>query len=322
MADEVRPEIVVLALDPTYGKLSIEPLELGMGHTMGNAFRRVLLAHIAGMGITDVAIEGAVHEFTTLPGIIEDSTEIILNIKELAIRCTNETPQEEEESPGYTLRIEAEGPTEVIGADVACPPEIEITNPQLHLAELTESDARLDVQITVKRGKGYQPVEERQDAPRDKSIIPVDAAFSPIRRVTYAVEPTRLGRRTDLERLTLQVWSDGTLMPDEAVRRAARILQEHLSIFAAVPEAEEMEIPAEKRVFDATLELAIEEVDFSVRVYNCLRKEGVHTIGDLIARTEDELVQIRNFGHRSLEEVAEKLSSLGLHLHADSEEEQ
>jgi len=172
----------------------------------------------------------------------------------------------------------------------------------------------------VRRGKGYQPVEEREDKPRDKSIIPVDAVFSPIRRTAYAVEPTRLGRRTDLERLTLEVWSDGALMPDEAVRQAARILQEHLSIFAAVPEVEAAAAEAAVPAYDETLQLAIEEVDFSVRVFNCLRKEGIKTLGDLVARTEDELVKIRNFGHRSLAEVTEKLEAFGLSLQESAAE--
>jgi len=314
MAEDVRPEIVVLELDRKYGKLSIEPLERGMGHTLGSAFRRVLLAHITGATITDISIEGVVHEFSALPGIMEDTTEIMLNIKELAVQLDSQLTEEGEEETEHILRIEAEGEGEVTGADIICPPGVEIINPDLHIAQLTEPKARLNVQMWVNRGKGYQPVEEREDKPRDKSIIPVDAVFSPIRRAAYAVEPTRLGRRTDLERLTVEVWSDGALMPDEAVRQAARILQEHLSIFAAVPEVEAAAAEAAVPAYDETLQLAIEEVDFSVRVFNCLRKEGIKTLGDLVARTEDELVKIRNFGHRSLQEVLEKLDAFGLSL--------
>ena len=314
MAEDVCPEIVVLELDRKYGKLSIEPLERGMGHTLGSAFRRVLLAHITGATITDISIEGVVHEFSTLPGIMEDTTEIMLNIKELAVQLDSQLTEEDEEETEHILRIEAEGEGEVTGADVICPPGVEIINPDLHIAQLIEPKARLNVQMWVNRGKGYQPVEEREDKPRDKSIIPVDAVFSPIRRAAYAVEPTRLGRRTDLERLTVEVWSDGALMPDEAVRQAARILQEHLSIFAAVPEVEAAAAEAAVPAYDETLQLAIEEVDFSVRVFNCLRKEGINTLGDLVARTEDELVKIRNFGHRSLQEVLEKLDAFGLSL--------
>ena len=320
MAEDVRPEIVVLELDRKYGKLSLEPLERGMGHTLGNAFRRVLLAHITGATITDISIEGAVHEFSALPGIMEDTTEIMLNIKELAVQLDSQLTEEDEEETEHILRIEAEGEGEVTGADVICPPEVEIINPDLHIVQLTEPKARLNAQMWVRRGKGYQPVEEREDKPRDKSIIPVDAVFSPIRRTAYAVEPTRLGRRTDLERLTLEVWSDGALMPDEAVRQAARILQEHLSIFAAVPEVEAAAAEAAVPAYDETLQLAIEEVDFSVRVFNCLRKEGIKTLGDLVARTEDELVKIRNFGHRSLTEVTEKLEAFGLSLQESAAE--
>ena len=229
--------------------------------------------------------------------------------------------EEDDQETEHILRIEAEGETEVTGADVIGPPEVEIINPELPIARLAQSDARLYVQMWVKSGKGYQPVEEREQSPRDKSIIPVDAVFSPIRRAAYSVQPTRLGRRTDLERLTLEVWSDGTLMPDEAVRRAAQILQEHLSIFAAVPEAEVAEKEKAAQIYDKTLELPIEEVDFSVRVFNCLRKEGINTLGDLVARSEDELVKIRNFGGRSLHEVVEKLAALGLGLQDSVPEE-
>lgn len=322
MAEDVRPEIVVLELDAKYGKLSIEPLEIGMGHTLGNAFRRVLLAHIDGAAITDLSMEGAVHEFSTLPGIMEDTTEIMLNIRELAVKLDGQPTAAEEPGTEHILRIEAEGEGEITGTEVLCPPEVEIVNPELHIAELTEPGARLYVQMWVNYGKGYQPVEEREDNPRDRMVIPVDAVFSPIRRAAYSVESTRLGQRTDLERLTLEVWSDGTLVPDEAVRQAARILQEHLNIFAAVPTAEvEAAQLAETAVVDQRLAASIEEVDFSVRVFNCLRKEGIVTLGDLIARSEDELVKIRNFGRRSLEEVAEKLAPFDLQLRASPEEE-
>ncbi len=320
MPEDVSPEIVVLALDEKYGKLSIEPLEQGMGHTLGNAFRRVLLAHIGGATITDISIEGTVHEFDTLPGIVEDSTEIMLNVKELAVKLDSHQAEDDGQPGEHILRIEAAGVSEVTGADVICPPEIEIVNPELHIAQLTEPDTELHIQMWVNKAKGYQPVEEREDKPRDKGIIPIDAVFSPIRRAAYSVEPTRLGRRTDLERLTLEVWSNGTLMPDEAVRQAAQLLQEHLSIFAAVPSPEMEEEAAAARVPDKMLDLPIEEMDFSVRIFNCLRKEGINTLGDLVALSEDELVSIRNFGHHSLEEVIEKLSAFSLQLRESTQE--
>lgn len=318
MLEELEPKIVALQLEPKYGKFAIEPLERGFGHTLGNAFRRVLLAHLPGAAITDVRIEGVVQEFTSLDGVVEDSTEILLNLKELAIRVATDASENDE----LVLRIEAEGDTEVTGADIQCPPEVEIMNPEHHIAQLTAKKARLNVEMWVKRGVGYLPVEQRDREQTGLEVIPLDALFSPVPRATYSVEPTRKGSRTDLDRLLLEVWTDGTMEPQEALSRVAVILHEYLGIFAEMPgrarEGMAGEGAGAAEVYDRTLDCPLEELGFSVRTFNCLKKEGIGTLRTLIQRTPEELLEIRNFGKRSLEEVTEKLVGWGLAL-PDSE---
>jgi DNA-directed RNA polymerase subunit alpha len=316
MIGELDPKITALELSPKYGKFSIEPLERGFGHTMGNAFRRVLLSHIPGAAVTDVRIAGALHEFSTLPGIVEDVMEIVLNVKELAIKVhPGENPDAATEE--RILRIDASGETKVIGADVICPPDVEILNPEAHIAELSSPDAHLEMELWVEIGKGYRPTEERDGSRRTSGIIPVDALFSPIKRAAYAVEPTRLGHRTDLDRLILEVWGNGTVLPDEALKIAARVLQSYIGIFLGTVEAEEAVSAAGEetaRESNRWLDTPIEDVDFSVRTFNCLKKEGINTLGDLVRYTEAELLAIRNFGKRSLDEVIEKLTQFDLSL--------
>ncbi len=325
MPEGLTPEIVILELSEKYGKFSIEPLERGFGHTLGNAFRRVLLAHLNGVTVTDVRIEGVRHEFSTIPGVVEDSTELILNLKELTIRWLDGVAPvtEEDEEPEYVLKINVQGPGEVTAADVQCPPELEVVNPELHIATITGKSAELVVEMWVREGKGYLPVEERDRQATPIDVIPVDAVFSPVARATYYVEPTRLERRTDLDRLTLELWGDGAVMPDEALRRAAAILQDYLAVFAAVPEeaAEAKMEEAESELYDKTLSLAVEEMDLTVRSLNCLKKSNINTLGDLIKRTEEDLLAIRNFGERSLGEVIEKLAKFELTLAQVEDEE-
>ena len=220
MIEELAPSMVALELSDKYGKFAIEPLERGFGHTLGNAFRRVLLAHIPGAAVTDVRIDGVPHAFTTIDGVYEDATELCLNIKELAIKFHEEADDGEEK----IARIEAQGKGEVLGADVKCPPGIEIVNPEVHIATLTEDDAVLTIDMWIERSTGYHPVEEPGREKRGNDTIALDALFSPITRCTYRVEPTRKGARTDLDRLMLEVWGDGTIMPDDAVRKAAEVL--------------------------------------------------------------------------------------------------
>jgi DNA-directed RNA polymerase subunit alpha len=313
MLEELDPKVTPLQLEPKYGKFAVEPLERGFGHTLGNAFRRVLLAHLQGAAITDVRIEGVVQEFTTLPGIMEDSTEIMLNLKELAIKVDGEIPEDRE----LIMEIDASGEAEVTGASITTPPEVRIINPEHHIAQLTAKSAKLRVEMWVKQGMGYLPVEARDRQQASLDVIPLDALFSPVPRSTYSVEPTRKGSRTDLDRLILEVWTDGTIEPQEAVRQAAVLLHKYLDIFAQMPLPATELAPAEAGggpAYDSALDRPIEELDFSVRTFNCLKKEGINTLRALAQRTPEDLLDIRNFGKRSLEEVVEKLAGLGLEL--------
>lgn len=317
MIEGLSPRVHPLELTETYGRFAVEPLERGYGNTLGNAFRRILLAHIEGAAVTDVRIEGAQHEFTTLPGIVEDSMEIILNIRELAIRVT---PGEHDEDH-WVLRLHAKGAGEVLAADIQTPPNIEIINSELHLVEIADDEAEIDIELWVRIGKGYVPAEERDRSETPLEVLPVDAVFSPIKRANFYVEPTRMGSRTDLDRLVIEAWGDGTMNPDEALRVAARHLRDYVAIFLGA--GEEVSVTAEaprqeEEVRSKVLDTPIEDVEFSVRTFNCLKKEAVNTLGDLIQRTENELLNIRNFGKRSLEEVLERLVQYNLQLREGS----
>ncbi len=315
MLGELNPKITALELSSKYAKFAIEPLERGFAHTLGNAFRRVLLAHIPGAAVTDVRVAGVLHEFTTVPGMMEDVTELILNLKELAIKVT---PGADEVEPyEKILRLTAKGEGEVLGADVRCAPGVEVLNPEIHLAQLVSQDAELEVEVWVEIGKGYRPTEERQGQRRGLEIIPVDALFSPIKRAAYAVEPTRLGHRTDLDRLIVEMWGNGTVHPEAALEMAARILQSYIGIFVHGLEEQAIFAEAAKGTPEETskwLDTAIEDVDFSVRTFNCLKKEAINTLGELVKHSEAELLTIRNFGRRSLDEVVEKLAQFELAL--------
>lgn len=319
MIDGSTPQIKILEMTATYGKFVVEPLERGFGHTIGNALRRVLLAHIVGAAITDVRIEGALHEFDTLPGVLEDNTEIIFNLRELAIKVhlPEDRPFDpEDEGNEWVLRLEAEGEGEVTGANVICPPDVEVVNPHLHIAQITSNEGRLFAEMFVEVGKAYLSVEARPRGRRGADVIPVDAAFSPIRRCAYHVEPTRVGSRTDVDRLVLELWGNGTVMPDEALREAAKEIQQYLTLFAGVEAkaAVPLELEGEEALRARVLEYPIEELDFTVRTYNCLKKSGVNTLGELVQRTAADLMAIRNFGQRSLEEVISKLAQYELSL--------
>ncbi len=314
MIDEFAPNMVAIELSDKYGKFAIEPLERGFGHTLGSAFRRVLLAHIPGAAVTDVRIDGVPHAFTTIKGVYEDATELCLNIKELAIKVHAEAVEEGEE---LIAHIVAEGKGEVTGGDVKCPPGVEIINPEVHLATLTDDDASLLIDLWIERSTGYRPVEEPGRERRPGGVIALDALFSPIARCTYRVEPTRLGARTDFDRLVLEVWGDGTVMPNDAVRQAAAILMRYITVFGDIelPEVEETKAVAhEAEMLNQLVAYPIEELEFTVRTFNCLKKADINTIGDLISWTEEDLLHIRNFGRRSLEEVIEKLAALDLSL--------
>ncbi|MEI6500929.1 MAG: DNA-directed RNA polymerase subunit alpha [Armatimonadota bacterium] len=323
MLQGLNPKVHPLELTDTYGRFAVEPLERGYGDTLGNAFRRILLAHVEGAAVTDVRIEGALHEFTTLPGIIEDSTEIILNIRELAIKVTRSEIEDEE----IVMHLRAKGAGEVLAADIQAPPNVEIINPELHLLEISDDNTELNIDMWVKLDVGYVPTEERDRSQTALDVIPIDAVFSPVSRANYFVEPTRLGSRTDLERLILEVWGDGTVSPEEALRQAARHLREYIAIFLGA--AEEALAPVEgvvreeEEVRNKILDTPIEDVEFSVRTFNCLKKENINVLGELILRSENELLNIRNFGKRSLEEVLERLAqhSLGLRPSSGTDDE-
>ena len=319
---ELSPKITALELSPKYAKFAIEPLARGFGHTLGNALRRVLLSHVPGVAVTEVRMEAVLHEFTAMPGVMEDAMEVVLNIKELAIRVTPpatppEPGHEDQEEEERTLRISAQGETEVIGADVMCPADVEILNPEIHIAHLTTPEAKLDIEFWVEIGTGYVPTEEREESRRASGIIPVDALFSPVKRAAYTVESTRLGHRTDLDRLVLELWGNGTVAPEDALKMAARLLNSYISVFLGAVEEEEVVAEVADEALEETskwLATPIEDVDFSVRTFNCLKKEAVNTLGELVKNSEPDLLAIRNFGKRSLDEVIEKLAQFDLAL--------
>jgi|LSQX01.1.fsa_nt_gb DNA-directed RNA polymerase subunit alpha len=317
MLQGLNPKVHPLELTDTYGRFAVEPLERGYGDTLGNAFRRILLAHVQGASVTDVRIEGALHEFTTLPGVIEDTTEIVLNIRELAIKV-HPTEDEQGQDQEVMMHLRAKGAGEVLAADIQTPPNVEIVNPELHILEISDDETSVDIDMWVKLGVGYVPIEERDRSQTALDVIPVDAVFSPVSRANYVVEPTRLGSRTDLERLVLEVWGNGTVSPDEAVRQAARHLRDYITIFLGA--AEEALAPVEgvvheeEEVRNKILDTPIEDVEFSVRTFNCLKKENINTLGELVQRSENELLNIRNFGKRSLDEVLERLAQHGMGL--------
>lgn len=323
MLQGLNPKVQPLELTDTYGRFAVEPLERGYGDTLGNAFRRILIAHIEGAAVTDVRINGALHEFTTLPGIIEDTTEIILNIRELAIKVApGETEEEQEEE--IVLHLRKKGAGEVLAADIQTPPNVEIINPEAHILEISGDDTEIDIDLWVKLGVGYVPTEERDRSQTALDVIPVDAVFSPIARANYYVEPTRLGSRTNLDRLILEVWGNGTVSPEDALRQAARHLREYIAIFLGAAEevaAPTEAVPAEEEVRNKILDTPIEDVEFSVRTFNCLKKENINTLGELIQRNENELLNIRNFGRRSLDEVLERLQQYDLSLAGGSADE-
>jgi len=294
--------------DHAYGKFEVEPLERGYGITLGNALRRVLLSSLPGAAVTNVKIEGALHEFSTLTGVMEDTTEIILRLKSLSMKM-----HDEEE---HTLNVDVSGPGEVYASSINAPPEVEILNPELLLATL-EDDGHLQMEINVVNGRGYVPAERNKHSQQPIGMIPVDSIFTPIRKVNYNVEDTRVGQVTDYDKLTMEVWTDGSVKPDEAVSKGARILNEHFNLFANMDGQEaEVELMSEQEEDDKEkiLEMTIEDLDLSVRSYNCLKRAGINTVYELTEKTEDEMMKVRNLGKKSLEEVENKMAELGLTL--------
>jgi DNA-directed RNA polymerase subunit alpha len=301
-----RPQIVEQPLTDTRWKFAIEPLEPGFGYTLGNALRRTLLSSIPGAAVTQIRIEGVLHEFSTIPGIKEDVTDIILNIKELVLRSEHDDP--------VAVYLRVQGPSDVTAASIEAPAGIEILNPDLRIATLNDK-AKLEIELIVERGRGYVTSErnKRGDA---IGVIAIDSIFSPVRRVSYAVEHTRVEQMTNFDRLILDVETNGAITPKEAVAAAGRTLVELLGLVAELSEAQALTLgPGPEDLARASdMALPIEELDFSVRSYNCLKREGVMTVGDLVQRTEQDLLDIRNFGQKSIDEVKQKLAEMGLGL--------
>jgi len=312
--EKPRIQCVERSPDRTYGRFEVEPLERGYGTTLGNSLRRVLLSSLPGCAVTTVKIDGVLHEFSTIPGVLEDVTDIILAVKKLCIKMHG--PDELR-----ILRVEAEGEGEVKARDIIAGADIEILNPDLHLATL-DRDGRLYMEMTVERGRGYAPAERNKWPDQPIGVIPVDSIFSPVRRVNFTVENTRVAQITDYDKLTLEVWTNGTMTPDEAVSLGARILTEHLMLFASLTEeGHGVELASDTREDepDRILSMPVEELELSVRSFNCLKRAGINTVGELISKTEAEMMKVRNLGKKSLEEVKAKLAELNLSL-AEPEE--
>jgi DNA-directed RNA polymerase subunit alpha len=301
-----RPQITEEEIDPTRSKFAIEPLEPGFGYTVGNSLRRTLLSSIPGTAISAVRIDGVLHEFSTIPKVTEDVTDIILNLKELVVRSELEEPT--------TVYLRAKGPAEVTAGDVAPPAGVEILNPELHIATLGKG-ASIEMEMTVERGVGYR-MADKNKKPRDPiGVIPVDSIFSPVRKVSYAVENTRVEQMTDRDRLILDVETDGSITPREAVASAGGTLLELVNLFAELAEAASVTVgPADDEEVPGDYAITIEELNLSVRSYNCLKREGINAVGDLVLKSESELMDIRNFGQKSIDEVKAKLEELGLGL--------
>lgn len=316
----VTPRIEILEDEPTYGKFVMEPLEQGFGYTVGNALRRVLLSSIPGAAITSLKIDGVLHEFSTIPGVKEDTTELILNLRELYVKMEPNGAVTEEP---VTVKIDVHGPGDVTGADIQCPPDVEIVNPEIHLATLNDETATLSAEMTVERGRGYVLPENQENVRQSIGIIPVGAVFTPVRKVNYTVDPTRVGHKTDYDRLVLEITTNGTVMPSDAISMAAKILDRHLRLFfdfARKPREGGAEFGEPgSGAMPGPPDARIEELDFSVRTYNCLKKANVLTMHELVQLTEADLMNIRNFGKKSLNEVKDKLESLNLSLKASSE---
>lgn len=310
--EKPRIERVEVGEGGRYAKFAIEPLERGFGQTLGNSLRRVLLSSLPGVAVSSCKIEGVQHEFSTVPGVKEDVAEIILNLKNISAVLHSDGPK--------LVTIDASGECEVTAGDIKCDEEVEIVNPDLHIATLN-SDAHLQMQITLEKGRGYVVADRNKTPNMPIGVIPVDSIFTPIRKVNYTVENTRVGQITDYDKLTLEVWTDGSIAPDEATSLAAKILNSHLLLFVNltdnVPTVDLT--PAQDDKQEKVLEMTIEELDLSVRAYNCLKRAGINTVAELVQRNQEDMMKVRNLGKKSLEEVEQKLMALGLNLRANVE---
>jgi len=294
-----------------YGRFIVDQLERGFGTTMGNALRRVLLSSLPGAAVSNIRIDGILHEFSHIPGVKEDVTEIVLNLKSLALRDYSDT------TVPKTATIEASGAGVVYARDIKLGADIEVLNPDLVIATLDGADANLFIEMTIRKGHGYVGADKNKSADQPIGLIPIDSIFTPVRKVNFNVEPTRVGNVTDYDKLTMEVETNGTISPKDAICLAARILTEHFNLFVDLSDSAksaEIMIEREEGLREKMLEMTIEELDLSVRSYNCLKRAGINTVEDLAAKTEEEMMKVRNLGRKSLEEVLKKLTDLGLSL--------
>lgn len=310
MIEIEKPKIEFLESNDegTYGKFILEPLERGYGTTLGNSLRRILLSSLPGVAVTTVKIDRVLHEFSTIPGVKEDVTEIILNLKKLSAKIHNDDTK--------VIRIEAEGEGVITAGDIIADGDVDILNPDLYIASLSD-EGKLNMEITIASGRGYVSAEKNKEPGQPIGIIPVDSIFTPVTKVNYTVENTRVGQVTDYDKLTLEIWTNGSIKPDEAASLGAKILNEHLNLFIDLTEhVTDVEIMVEKEEDqkEKMLEITIEELDLSVRSYNCLKRASINTVEELIQKTEEDMMKVRNLGKKSLEEVQTKLASLGLAL--------
>ena len=310
--EKPKIELVDISEDNQYGKLVWEPLERGFGITLGNSLRRVLLSSLPGAAVTSVKIEGVLHEFSTIPGVREDVTDIILNLKELCVKMYVDEPR--------TVFIKITGESEVTAGDIICDQDIEILNPNLHIATVDEG-GELIMEITIEKGKGYVPAAKNKRNENIIGFIPVDSIFSPVVKVNYVVTDTRVGNVTNYDKLILELWTDGSMRPEEAVSKAAGIIVSHLRMFQDLVGEPIEDITNEEYISDEPndgknkiMEMSIEDLDLSVRSYNCLKRAGIYTVAELVMKSEEDMMKVRNLGRKSLEEVKKKLYELGLGL--------
>ena len=313
--EKPRIDIAELTPDGTYGRFVVEPLEKGYGTTLGNSLRRVLLSSLEGVAVQYIKIDGVVHEFSTIPGVKEDVAEIILNIKGLTAKLYSDGPK--------SVVIDAEGEGVVTAGSILCDSEVEILNPDMHIATLAEG-ARLYMEITLGMGRGYVSADRNKAALQHNviGVLPVDSIYAPVTKVNYRVENTRVGNVTDLDKLTLEVWTNGTINAQEAVSLGAKVLTEHLNLFVELSEGlegTEIMVETSSTGSEKVLQMTIEELDLSVRSFNCLKRASINTVEDLISKTEEDMMKVRNLGRKSLEEVVAKLATLGYNLRKEDD---
>ena len=313
--EKPRIEVLDLTEDGTYGKFTVDPLERGYGSTLGNSLRRVLLSSLPGYAATSIKIDGILHEFSTIEGVKEDVTEIVLNIKGLIVKINGDGPK--------TVYIEEEGPKIVTAADIKCDSEVEILDPDVYIATIGEG-GRLSMEITIDRGRGYIAADRNKQLLSPAiGVIPVDSIYTPVRKVNYTVENTRVGQITDYDKLTIEVWTNGTISAKEAVSLSAKVLTEHLNLFVDLSgdtyAGNSIMVEKDDNGKEKILEMTIEDLDLSVRSFNCLKRAGINTVEDLIQKSEEDMMKVRNLGRKSLEEVIHKLDSLGFALRSDDE---